>query len=146
MATRSEITASLSCTPLVHREKDTIMNAGFLKVLLIDRDPELRKERISTLKKNGYRVFPALDLQQAKQRCKPGAYDLIVVNSGEQPEAALEFCEWIRGNDHKQTVLLMVGAIVRIPHQEYMVPDIPERLLERIDTIFERADTVAKAA
>ena len=46
----------------------------------------------------------------------------------------------------KQTVLLMVGAIVQIPHQEYMVPDIPERLLERIDTIFERANTVAKAA
>ncbi len=91
------------------------MNAGFLKVLLIDRDPERRKERISTLKKNGYRVFPALDLQQAKQRCKPGAYDLIVVNAGEQPEMALEFCEWIRSNDPKQAVLLMVGAIVQIP-------------------------------
>jgi DNA-binding response OmpR family regulator len=122
------------------------MNADFLKVLLIDRDPDLRKERISILKKNGYRVFPALDLPQAKQRCKPGAYDLIVVNSGEQPETALEFCDWIRGNDPKQTILLMVGAIVQIPHREYMVPDIPERLLERIDAMFERANTVAKAA
>ena len=122
------------------------MNAGFLKVLLIDRDPELRKERISTLKKNGYRVFPALDLQQAKQRCKPGAYDVIVVNAGEQPEMALEFCEWIRGNDPKQAILLMVGAIVQLPRREYMVPHIPERLLERIDSIFERANTVPKAA
>jgi len=122
------------------------MNAGFVKVLLIDRDPELRKERILALKKNGYRVFPALDLQQAKQRCKPGTYDAIVVNAGEQPEMALEFCEWIKSNDPKQAVLLMVGAIVQLPRRDYMVSDIPERLLARIESMFERADIVAKAA
>ena len=123
------------------------MNAGLLKVLLIDRDPELRKERISLLKKNGYRVFPALDLQQAKGRCRPGAYDLIVVNAGEHPELALEFCDSIRSNDSKQAVLLMVGAIVRLPPRDYMVSDRRERLLERIETMFERrAEIVAKAA
>ena len=123
------------------------MNAGLLKVLLIDRDPELRKERISILKKNGYRVFPALDLQQAKGRCRPGAYDLIVVNTGEHPELALEFCESIRSTDPKQAVLLMVGAIVRLPPRDYMVSDIKERLLERIESMFERrAEIVAKAA
>ena len=122
------------------------MNAGFLKVLLIDSDPERRKERISALKTNGYRVFPALDLQQAKQRCKPGSYDLIVVNAGEHPEMALAFCEWIKSNDPKQAVLLMVGAVVQIPQRDYMVSDIPERLLERIKSIFERTDTIAKAA
>jgi DNA-binding response OmpR family regulator len=122
------------------------MNAGLLKVLLIDRDPERRKERISTLRNNGYKVFPALDLQQARQRCKPGAYDLIVVNAGEQPETALEFCEWIRSDNPKQAVLLMVGAIVQIPQTDYMVPDIPERLMERIKSMFDRTDTVAKAA
>jgi len=122
------------------------MNAGFLKVLLVDRDPALRKERISALKKNGYRVFPALDLQQARQRCKPGTYDLIVVNAGEQPDMAFEFCEWIRRTDPKQAVLLMVGAIVQLPPRDYMVSDIPERLLERIESLFERADVAAKAA
>ncbi len=122
------------------------MNTGLWKVLLVDRDPELRKARISTLKKSGYRVFPALDLNQARQRCKPGAYDLIVVNSGEQPETALEFCERIKSNDPKQAVLLMVGAIVQIPRQDYMVSDIPERLLERVESTLARAETVAKAA
>ena len=122
------------------------MNAGPLKVLLIDRDPELRKKRIAVLKKNGYRVFPALDLQQARQRCKPGTYDLIVVNAGEQPDMALEFCEWIRSENPKQAVLLMVGPIVQLPNRDYMVPDIPERLLERVDAIFERTEIVAKAA
>jgi DNA-binding response OmpR family regulator len=122
------------------------MNGGPLKVLLIDRDPERRKERISALKKNGYRVFPALDLEQAKQRCKPGTYDLIVVNAGEHPEIALEFCERIRSTAPKQAVLLMVGAIVQLPPRDYMVSDIPERLLERVDAIFERTEIVAKAA
>ena len=123
------------------------MNAGFVKVLLIDREPERRKVRISALKNNGYRVFPALDLQQARQRCKPGTYDLIVVNAGEHPEMALEFCESIRKDDPKQAVLLMVGAIVRLPPRDYMVSDIKERLLERIESIFERrAEIVAKAA
>ena len=124
------------------------MNAGSVKVLLIDRDPERRKERISALKTNGYRVFPALDLQQAKQRCKPGTYDVVVVNSEcwEQPEMALEFCDWIRSTAPRQAVLLMVGAIVHLPHRDYMVPDIPQRLLERIDSMFERVDTAAKAA
>ena len=62
------------------------MNSGLVKVLLIDREPERRNERISVLKTHGYKVFPALDLQQARSRCKPGAFDLIVVNSGGQPD------------------------------------------------------------
>ena len=122
------------------------MNSGLVKVLLIDRDTERRNERISVLKKHGYKVFPALDIQQARSRCKPGAFDLIVVNSGGQPNMALELCEWIKSNDPKQAVLLMVGAIVQLPRRDYMVPDIPELLLEKIESMFERADVAAKAA
>ena len=123
------------------------MNSGLVKVLLIDRDPDRRNERISVLKQHGYKVFPALDLQQARSRCKPGAFDIIVVNSGGQPDMALELCEWIRSNDPKQAVLLMVGAIVLLPPRDYMVSDRRERLLERIETMFERrAEIVAKAA
>ncbi len=57
-----------------------------------------------------------------------------------------ELCEWIRSNDPKQAILLMVGAIVQLPRRDYMVPDIPERLLERIKSMFEPADIAAKAA
>jgi DNA-binding response OmpR family regulator len=122
------------------------MNSGLVKVLLIDCDPERRNERISVLKKHGYKVFPALDIQQARSRCKPGAFDLIVVNSGGQPDMALELCEWVRSNDSKQAVLLLVGEIAKLPRRDYMVSDIPERLLERIESMFERADVAAKAA
>jgi len=122
------------------------MNSGLLKVLLIDRDPERRNERISVLKTHGYKVFPALDIQQAKERCKPGVYDLIVVNSGGQPDIALELCEWIKSNDSKQAVLLLVGEIAKLPHRDYIVSDVPERLLERIESMFKRADVAAKAA
>jgi DNA-binding response OmpR family regulator len=122
------------------------MNSGLVKVLLIDCDPERRNERIAVLKKHGYKVFPALDIQQARSRCKPGAFDLIVVNSGGQPDMALELCEWVRSNDSKQAVLLLVGEIAKLPRRDYMVSDIPERLLERIESMFERADVAAKAA
>ncbi len=122
------------------------MNSGLVKVLLIDRDPERRKERIAVLKNHGYKVFPALDIQQARDRCKPGVYDLIVVNSSEQPEMALEFCDSITNTDPQQAVLLMVGTIVQLPRRDYMVPDIPERLLERIKSLFKRADIADKAA
>jgi PleD family two-component response regulator len=66
------------------------MNSELVKVLLIYRDPERRKERISVLKEHGHKVFPALDLQQARSRCKPDAFELIVVNSDWQLELALE--------------------------------------------------------
>ena len=59
---------------------------------------------------------------------------------------ALELCEWIKSNDPKQAVLLMVGAIVQLPRRDYMVSDIPERLVERIDSMFEAAEIVPKAA
>jgi DNA-binding response OmpR family regulator len=122
------------------------MNSGLMKVLLIDRDPEeRRKERIAVLKNHGYKVFPALDIQQARSRCNPGTYDVIVVNAGEQPGMALELYDWIRTNDPKQAVLLMVGA-VQLPRRDYMVSNIPERLLERIESMFERAEIAVKAA
>jgi len=117
------------------------MNSDLVKVLLIDRDPMRRKKRVAVLKEHGYRIFPALEIQA--DRCKPGVYDLIVVNSGDQPDLALEFCDSITRKDSTQAVLLMVGASVQLPHRDYMVSDIPERLLERIDAIFKRADIKA---
>ena len=40
----------------------------------------------------------------------------------------------------------MIGAIVQLPRRDYMVSDIPERLVERIDSMFEAAEIVPKAA
>ena len=104
------------------------------------------KKRISVLKKHGYKVFPALNLQEAKVRCKPDAYDLIVVNSGKEPEMALELCEWIKANDPQQAVLLMDGAVIQLPRRDYMVSDAPEQLLDRIESLFKRVEVAVKAA
>jgi len=119
------------------------MNSGLVKVLLIDHDPERRKERISILKNNGYKIFPALYIQP--DRCKPGVYDLIVVNSIWQPETALEFCDSIRVEDPAQAILLMVGTAVQLPRRDYMVSDTPEQLLERIESMFKKANIVKAA-
>ncbi len=122
------------------------MNSGLVKVLMIDRDPERRKQRISVLQKHGYKVFPALDIQQARKRCRPGAFDLVVVNSSGQPELAMEFCDSINLMDPAQAILLMVDEGVQLPRRDYMVPDIPERLFERVNSMFERSDIAVKAA
>jgi DNA-binding response OmpR family regulator len=115
------------------------MDSATVKVLLVDREPERRRERISVLKEHGYKVFPALDIQQARERCKPGVYNLIVVNSEGQPKRALEFCDWIISQDPGQALLLMAGPNVEVPSLNYLVPDTPEQLLERIDSMFEGA-------
>jgi len=122
------------------------MNSGLVKVLLVDRDPERRKERISVLKEHGYKVFPALDLQQARSRCKPGAFDLIVVNSGGQPDMAIELCEWIKSNDSKQAVLLIAATGNQLPHRDYIVSDVPKQLLDRIESLFKGVEVAVKAA
>jgi hypothetical protein len=40
----------------------------------------------------------------------------------------------------------MVGATVPLPHRDYMVPDIPERLLERVESMFGRRKDIAVQA
>jgi DNA-binding response OmpR family regulator len=122
------------------------MNSGLVNVLLIDRDQGRRKMRIAVLKNHGYKVFPALDIQQARDRCKPGVYDLIVVNSGGELKTAVQFCDTILFKNPRQAVLLMVDASEPLPRRSFMVSDIAERLLERIDSMFERADNGVKAA
>src|SRR3954468_17275359 len=55
------------------------------RLLLVGRDALLRKLRAEVLKRCGYWVFPATDHADAITRCKPGAYDAVLV-SGEEDE------------------------------------------------------------
>ena len=101
-----------------------------LRVLLVDADPD-RKRRISLLKENGLTVYPALDLRQARERCKPGSYDLIIVNARGNPYPALELCDDILSKDHEQLLLLMTAPEVQLPHRDYLVSSVPEELVNR---------------
>ena len=99
------------------------------KILLIDNAPD-RKERINAIKASGYAVFPALKMDEARSRCMRGGYDLIVVNAGEQPEQALQFCDEIRQQCPKQNVLMSSNAN---PGRDYIVPADLDSIQEAID-------------
>jgi DNA-binding response OmpR family regulator len=107
------------------------------KILLVDDEPERRKQRIAILKERGFAVYPALAIEQAHTRCRPGAYNLIIVNANNRnKDMALELCDQIRRNDPKQLLLLMMAPDVRFPHRDYLVSHAPKELLERVESLF----------
>src|ERR1700730_244606 len=104
------------------------------KILLIHKSRD-RKKRISILKDHGFAVYPALSLEEARSRCKPGAYDLIVVNATEQHDVAVEFCDAIQERSPKQHVLLSSAGGMSNANREYTASDDPEQLLKRVKSL-----------
>lgn len=102
-----------------------------VRILLVDNAPD-RKERIGVLTASGLRVFPALSLQQARERCAPGKYDLIAVNSAGDAEAAMELCDQILAKDPRQRVLLMTPSKTGISGRDYAISDEPHALLAKV--------------
>jgi len=100
------------------------------KVLIVDKSID-RKKRISALKERGLSVFPALQLSDARSRCRPGAYDLVVVNSQDELEAAVSFCDDLSSRTPPQAVLLVVSNGNGPAGREYVVQDDPEVLAKR---------------
>jgi CheY-like chemotaxis protein len=115
------------------------------KILMVDNDPKGRKDRINILRAHGFSAYPALNRQQASSRCRPGAYDLIVVNSHEEREQALEFCDAIRKENPQQLVLLMTAANTESADRDGTVSDNPQSLLERVQEMFPKQAAVAEA-
>jgi DNA-binding response OmpR family regulator len=115
------------------------------RILLID-DAIDRKERINTLKARGYAVFPALRMEEARSRCLRGGYDLIVVNAGDEPERAMEYCDEIRRNCPNQ-LLLMSGR--NGASRDYAIATDVQSLVQAVDQVLNsngRAADLASAA
>jgi len=113
-------------------------NVAPLKVLLVDNAPD-RKERIALLRNHGLTVYPALDIAQARQRCKTGRFALIIVNAAVAPELALEVCDQIRSENPEQPLIMMIEPGVSAPARDYVEPIEPEALLKRVKAIFTAA-------
>lgn len=92
------------------------------KALMVDEDKDRyrRKERNDRLKQAGYKVYPVLRMQDVCTRCKPGAFELIVVNGTQNPEAAAQLCEQIKASDPNQRILLVSNQNT---DRDYVVPD-----------------------
>ena len=105
------------------------------KALLVDGDNDRyrRKERTGQLQQQGFRVFPVLKIEHARARCKPGAFDLIVVIPGENAELATEFCEEVRRNMPQQQILLVGGSNQAGSEKDYAVSDWNE-LMSKVGT------------
>lgn len=100
------------------------------KVLIVDRSID-RKKRIAALKERGFSVFPALKLEEARSRCRPGAYDLVIVNAQDEAEASAAFCEELRARTPSQSVLLAVSNGASNLGRDYLAQDDPKALAER---------------
>lgn len=107
------------------------------KILIID-DSRDRKTRIAALKERGYMVYPARKLAEARNRCKPGSYHLIVVNAGEDQDAAVELCDAILRLAPKQPVMMMVGPEATPPSRDYLVPLDTNELAARVDSLLSK--------
>lgn len=85
------------------------------RILVVGRDPLLRRLRAEVLKTRGYAVYPASNYDDALTRCKPGSYDAVLVSGEEDKDAALEFCEKVRQFNPQQVVLVIVRPHVYLP-------------------------------
>jgi len=108
------------------------------KVLIVDKSID-RKKRIAALKEQGFSVFPALQLAEARSRCRPGAYDLIIVNAQDEPEKAAAFCDELHGRTPAQSVLLVVADGAGGSGRDYVVTEDPAAVAKRAVAIMRQS-------
>ena len=108
-------------------------NAVQRKALMVDEDKDRyrRKERTDSLKQAGFKVYPVLRMQDVCARCKPGAFDLIVINGTQNPGPALELSGQIKANDPKQELFVVSSQSQEGANRDYVVSDW-EELIRRI--------------
>jgi DNA-binding response OmpR family regulator len=107
------------------------------KILIVDKADD-RKSRIAAIKDRGFAVYPALNLQEARSRCRPGAYDLVVVNGTQEPEACIAFCDQLRERKPPQAVLLTVADNAGGPHGDYVVGSNPAELADKVEALLRK--------
>lgn len=98
-------------------------NPAQRKAMIIDDDKDRyrRKERTTLLKEAGFKVYPVLRMPDARGRCKPGAFELIVVNATENANQALELCDDIKKCNQNQRLFLVAGENAGLPNRDYIV-------------------------
>jgi DNA-binding response OmpR family regulator len=107
-----------------------------VRLLLVCRDPLLRKLRAEVLRSRGYTVFPATDYEDAKTRCKPGAYEAVLVSGEEGEQEALDFCETVKKLNPEQIVIVIARPHVYIPGDscpDDVVNDGPSQMLKSVE-------------
>jgi hypothetical protein len=107
------------------------------KVLIVDKSID-RKTRIGAVRERGFAVFPALKLSEARGRCRPGAYDLIVVHGADELDACLALCDQLRERVPPQPVLLVMPDASKAPDRDYVVQGDAKAIADRVEAMFGR--------
>lgn len=94
------------------------------KALVIDDDKDRyrRKERITLVQNAGFKAYPMLRLQDVRTRCRPGSFDLVVMNATQNVDLAVELCDEIKRNDPKQRLFLTIHEVAA-PDRDYLLKD-----------------------
>jgi DNA-binding NtrC family response regulator len=117
------------------------------KVLVIDNDHNAnrRRERVLIFKKLGFRIFPARMLEQLQVRCRPGAFDLVVVHASTNIGRALELCDEIRRNQPNQLLLFITPPEADVPTRDYIRSDDLTLLEETVEALSKKSRGSAAA-
>jgi len=78
-------------------------------VLLVDSDQKLGQLRARRLRLYGITVYIAASIQEARVHLQMNSYDLVLLATREDPEAAIVFHREIRRHNPKQRVAFLVG-------------------------------------
>ena len=110
----------------MHSENKINPNAGtspLRKAMVVDDDKDRyrRKERVTLIQSAGFKAYPVLRLKDVRNRCRPGSFDLIVVNASQNVDQAIEICDEIKRNDPNQQIFLVANGAA--PGRDYILRD-----------------------
>jgi CheY-like chemotaxis protein len=78
-------------------------------VLVVDHEAPIRSRLAETLKKAGYEVFTARDVQEARAQSKEHPVDLVITDLALPEEAGLETIDTIR-KEHPRVKIIVLSA------------------------------------
>jgi CheY-like chemotaxis protein len=117
------------------------------RILLVDGNISLRKLRAEILTREGYRVYPATNWENAIPRCRPGAFDLVLINAKDDETSALEFCTEVRRLNPKQLIIMLTQPYAFIPPgscANEVVRDGPRELVAQVGATLSANHTHAR--
>lgn len=82
-----------------------------LNILLVEDDESLNRGISFKLKKEGYQVYPAFSLGQAREIFNAGGIDLIILDAGLPDGSGFDFCSELRA--HNSVYILFLTACDR---------------------------------
>jgi DNA-binding NtrC family response regulator len=95
------------------------------RIILIQDDPYLVESRKLILENHGYAVGVVYSVKEARRLSREFDCDLVIVDSEQDHNAAMELCEEIKQNNPRLQVAVMTGYHV------YLHSDCPDAVIKQ---------------